>query len=171
MPDLSRNVVALRAEVRNGRESKVALSALVRMRLAWYMAEETMKVHDRIEVLTDLFLGALYADRAFDATEQRVLRQMLCDLIGRSELPRELQAHIERFSPERFDLHAAACEFLRDPPMRTRRLLELVAQLSGANGEFDLEKDEYLHRLARALAVPPVEYDDIVLDYEIVEAF
>jgi hypothetical protein len=48
-------------------------------------------------------------------------------------------------------------------------LLELVAQLCVSDGVFDLEEDEYLHRLARALGMEPSEYEDIVLDYELHE--
>jgi tellurite resistance protein len=133
------------------------------------LAEEIMKVHERIDVLTDLFLGALYADQRFDRAERQALRELLCELTLQKQLPVEVECRITRFTPERFDLVAAAREFRRDPPMRPRRLLELVSQLCLANGELDFEEDEYLHRLARALELEPVEYEDIVLDYEVLE--
>jgi hypothetical protein len=38
-----------------------------------------------------------------------------------------------------------------------------------ADGELDLDEDEYLHKLARALGMPPSEYEDLVLDYETAE--
>jgi uncharacterized tellurite resistance protein B-like protein len=94
---------------------------------------------------------------------------MLCDLIVRSELPPELLERIEAFDPSQFDMTATAQDFLSDPPMQRRRLLELVAQLCVSDGELDLAEDDYLHRLARALGMQPVEYEDIVLDYEIHE--
>lgn len=128
-----------------------------------------MKVRDRIHTITDLFLGAMYADRRFDAAERAALRQLLCELMVCKELPSDLEQQIAGFAPEQFDLRAAARDFRSDPPMHPRRLLELVAQLCVADGEFDLAKDDYLHRLARALELDPVEYEDIVLDYEVIE--
>jgi uncharacterized tellurite resistance protein B-like protein len=128
-----------------------------------------MKVRDRIHVLTDLFLGAMYADRSRERPESAALRQLLCELILTDALPSDVERHIARFVPERFDLVAAARDFKSDPPMRPRRLLELVAQLCVADGELDLEEDEYVHRLARALELHPLEYEDIVLDYEVSE--
>ncbi len=128
-----------------------------------------MKVRDRIGTIADLFLGAMYADSRFEDEEKRAVRKLLCDLIVRPELPEELERRIEDFDPAKFDLVATAHDFSSDPPMKRRRLLELVAQLCAADGEIDLEEDEYLHRLARALGMSPVEYEDIVLDYEIHE--
>lgn len=128
-----------------------------------------MKVRDRIKTITDLFLGAMYADNRFEEDEKRAVTRMLCDLIVKPELPPELEHHIDNFDPARFDLVATAQDFAKDPPMNRRRLLELVAQLCVADGELDLEEDDYLHRLARALDMDPVEYEDIVLDYEIHE--
>lgn len=128
-----------------------------------------MKVRDRIGTIADLFLGAMYADHRFAEEEKRAVRRLLCDLILRPELPPELEQRIDHFDPTRFDLVATARDFANDPPMNRRRLLELVAQLCAADGELDLEEDEYLHRLARALGMQPVEYEDIVLDYEIHE--
>lgn len=126
-----------------------------------------MKVRDRIAVITDLFLGAAYADRRFPEDEKRAVRRLLCELIVRDVLPVEVEQRIETFDPAGFDLDTAAREFLRDPPMHKRRLLELVAQLSFADGELDLAEDDYLHALGRALGMEPADYQDIVLDYEI----
>lgn len=128
-----------------------------------------MKVRDRIGTIADLFLGAVYADARFVEDEKRAVRKLLSELIVRPELPIELEQRIEAFDPDRFDLLATARDFANDPPMNRRRLLELVAQLCVADGELDLEEDEYLHRLARALGMQPLEYEDIVLDYEIHE--
>jgi uncharacterized tellurite resistance protein B-like protein len=128
-----------------------------------------VKVRDRIGPIVDLFLGAMYADHRFADEEKRAVTRMLCDLICRPELPAELARHVEEFDPTTFDLAKTASDFASDPPMNRRRLLELVAQLCVSDGELDLDEDEYLHRLARALGMEPSEYEDIVLDYEIHE--
>lgn len=128
-----------------------------------------MRVRDRIGPIADLFLAAVYADQRFVAEEKRAVTRMLCDLIVRPELPPELLQRIEEFDPLKFDLVATANDFVSDPPMQRRRLLELVAQLCVSDGELDLAEDDYLHRLALALGMEPSEYEDIVLDYEIHE--
>lgn len=128
-----------------------------------------MKVRDRIGTITQLFLGALYADRRCQESEKKAVRRLIADLIVRPELPPEVEALIDGFDPDKFDLEAMARDFVSDPPMNRRRLLELVAQLCTADGEIDLDEDEYLHKLARALGMPPSEYEDLVLDYETAE--
>ena len=125
-----------------------------------------MKVRDRIDTITQLFLGALYADHRCAEAEKREVRRLLRDLIVRPELPPELDHLIDNFEPDQFDLEAVARDFVSDPPMNRRRLLELVAQLCMADGELDLDEDDYVHRLARALGMAPSEYEDLVLDYE-----
>lgn len=126
-----------------------------------------MKVRERIELIADLMLGALYADRRFESGDQEALCAILCDLLVQEELPDSLAQHIAAFVPEEFCLARAACDFRSDPPMHPRRLLQLTSELCFANGEVDLDEDEYLHKLARALGLRPEEYDDIVLDYEV----
>lgn len=128
-----------------------------------------MKVRARIATIADLCLGAMYADRRFDEQERTALRTLLCELTLRPILPYEIEQRIEHFSAERFDLAKAAADFERDPPMHPRRLLELIAQLCMADGELDLDEDDYIRRLARALHLEPAEYEDIVLDYEFME--
>jgi tellurite resistance protein len=128
-----------------------------------------MKVRDRIAVIVDLFLGAAYADGRFVADEKQAVRRILRELIVRDALPEDIETQIVRFRSELFSLERAAADFAEDPPMHKRRLLELVAKLCVADGEFDLAEDDYLHALARALRMDPSEYRDIVLDYEIEE--
>lgn len=126
-----------------------------------------MKVRDHIELITDLLLGAMYADKRFDDSEKHALRKLLCELICRHELPANVEDRIRRFTPEQFDVAAAASQFRADAPMSPKRLLELAAQLCTADGEIDLEEDEYIRSLGRALELDPTEYEDVVLDYEV----
>lgn len=130
-----------------------------------------MKVRDRILVLTDLFLGALWADDEFSEDEQRAVRRLLADLllVKPDELPAQVEERIRDFDPLKFDMEAAAADFAADPPMAKRRLLELVGKMVDADGVVDIQEDEYLRRLAAALGMEYAEYSDLVLDYEIEE--
>ncbi len=124
-------------------------------------------VENKIGLLTDLFLGAAYADTSFTDDERKYIRKLLADLLCVKELPDYLEERIEKFDIEKFDLIKAANEFIKEPPMSKRRLLELVAQVNSADNYLDLAEDDYLRALAKALGVPEEEYEDLVLDYEV----
>ncbi len=130
-----------------------------------------MKVADRILIITDLLVGALYADETMTGEEDEAARRLLADLlcIGPEALPAHVDERIRGFRPETFDLGATARAFLEDPPMAKRRLLELVSQMAHADGVLDLSEDQFLRDLAQHLGMEPSEYQDLVLDYEIEE--
>ncbi len=130
-----------------------------------------MKVRDRILILTDLFMGALWADDEFSLDEQKAVRELLADLllVTPTTLPEQVEARIVEFDPLAFDLDAAASDFAADPPMAKRRLLELVGRMVDADGVVDMKEDEYLRKLAAQLGMDYAEYSDLVLDYEIDE--
>ena len=126
-----------------------------------------MKVKDRILVITDLMLGALYADATMTGEEDRAVREMLGKLLvcKPDGLPPEVDQRIREFSLLTFDIERAAKDFLSDPPMKKRRLLELLAMLTDRDGT-DFQEDEYLRDLASCLQMSPEEYKGIVLEYE-----
>ncbi len=122
-------------------------------------------------MITDLFLGAVWADDEFTEGEQRAVRALLAELlvVKPDELPEAVEERISSFDPLRFDLDASAQSFASDPPMAKRRLLELVGKVVDADGVTDMQEDEYLRRLADALGMSPAEYTDLVLDYDVEE--
>jgi uncharacterized tellurite resistance protein B-like protein len=130
-----------------------------------------MRVRDRSDVLIDLMLGALHADGEFTDVEDGAFRTLLHDLLcTRGEpLPAAVEARIAAFDPGSFDVPGAARDFLTDPPMKKRRLLELVGRLVLSDGVLDMAEDDYMRSLAAALEMEPEEYEDLVLDYEIEE--
>jgi uncharacterized tellurite resistance protein B-like protein len=128
-----------------------------------------VKVRDRIDVICELFLGAMHADQRTQQAESNAVRRILCDLLLVDELPPLLERRIQNFDPARFSLSAAAQDFVSDPPMSKRRLLELVGHICHADGILDFAEDTYMRDLARALGMKPEEYEDLVLDYEIDE--
>lgn len=124
-------------------------------------------VTDRIDVLAEIFLGAAYADQQLAGRERHRIQDLIRDLMCAQALPEGLQAHIDGFDPQAFDLTAAAARFVDDPPMSKRRLLELVAQVMYADDIYDLAEDEFLRALARELRVPDADFADLTLDYEV----
>jgi uncharacterized tellurite resistance protein B-like protein len=124
-------------------------------------------VEAKIELLADLFLGAAFSDQLFEADQRAYVRRLLTDLLCVSQLPEYLDKRINAFNYDNFNLQAAAEAFVADPPMSKRRLLELIAQVSHSDGVLDLAEDDYLRQLANLLEVPPEEYSDLALEYEI----
>src|SRR5262245_42744306 len=101
-------------------------------------------IRDRILPITDLLLGAAYADDNLAGDEEEAVRELLGDLLDNFELPPEVEARIEGFDPDEFDLKKALANFLADPPMHKKKLLELVAAVHSADEELDLDEDQYL---------------------------
>lgn len=126
-------------------------------------------VEDRIDVIIDLLLGAAYADEQLRGSEEESVRKLLAGLLGAGELPAAVEDRIAAFTPEGFDLAATAEDFAADPPINKRKLLELVAAVTDADGESAFAEDDYLRRLGLAVGLEPEEFADLTLDYEVEE--
>lgn len=130
-----------------------------------------MKVRERIHTITELLCAAIYSDGTMMGEEDTEARRVLADLLLTTpeELPPEVDEHIREFSIREFDLEDAVREFMADPPMKKRRLLELVTKMVDADGEVDLREDRFVRDLAETLKMDPEEYDDLVLEIEVIE--
>ena len=122
---------------------------------------------NRLIPIADVLLGAAYADGALDAAELLEARRILADLHHGTELPAEVERHITSFDPSKFDLASAAAAFKNDSPQRKRRLLEMVATMREADGEFDFAEDDYLCALGDAIGVPREDFADLSSSIEI----
>lgn len=130
-----------------------------------------MNVRDRIAGLTDLFMGALWADEEFSEDEQKAVRQLLADLLELtpSSLPANVEDHITRFDPLVFDLDAVATDFADDAPSAKLRLLELVGRVANSDGVLHLKEEAYLRQLAALLGVEYDDFSKLTFDYEVDE--
>ena len=126
-----------------------------------------MTVDPRFMPITDLLLGAVYADDRMDGAEDAAVRKLLSQAVGAEELPIELEARIANFEPKSFDLVATAQAFESSDAMNKRKLLELVAAVFDADGEVDFAEDDYLRSLAEALGVPETEWGDLAIQYDV----
>ena len=119
---------------------------------------------DRILPLCDLLLGAAYADDHLAEEERDEVRQLLAELAG--DLPREVDARIGAFDPQRFELAAAAAPFRGDSIDDRKKLLVLVSAIVDADSEVDFAEDDYLRALARALDLPDSALAGLTVDVE-----
>ena len=124
-----------------------------------------MALSDRIAPLCDLLLGAAYADKQFKYRERQAVREMLADVLGATITP-ALEAQIEAFRPEGFELAATAAAFAGDPEDERRRLLTLVSAVTDADDEIDFAEDDYLRALGKALALPDAVIAGLTIQIE-----
>lgn len=113
-----------------------------------------MDLADRLLPLTELLMGAAYADDRLTDDEKAEVRAQLVELAG-GTLPVAVERRLLGFWPATFDLEAAVAPFLRDPPDVRRRLLFLVAAVIESDAAVEQAEDAYLHELCAALALPP----------------
>ncbi|MAC29104.1 MAG: hypothetical protein CMH59_21910 [Myxococcales bacterium] len=129
----------------------------------------SVKLRDRILVITDILVAALYCDGTIMGEEDHAARQLLADLLLTTpdELPPPVLDRIKNFKLYEFELEKAAADFLEDPPMKKRRLLELVVKMIDADGEVDLREDQFVRELASCLGMDASDYEDLVLEIEV----
>jgi hypothetical protein len=123
-----------------------------------------VSVRDRIGLLTDLFLGAAYADDVLQEKERLYVEALLRDLLSAAALPPALEQRIAGFDRRAFDLRAAAADFLSAPPMSPRRLLELITYVTLADGAQNVDEDAFVRALGEALGLAPELYADLTRD-------
>jgi uncharacterized tellurite resistance protein B-like protein len=122
---------------------------------------------DRLIPLSDLLLGAAYADDHLDDREKERVLALLGEVLEGEELPDALTAWIDAFDPKSFNLETSCAEFAEDPAVDKRRLLELICAVHEADEELDFGEDDYLRAVARALDIPDSELEDLTLVVEV----
>lgn len=125
-------------------------------------------MRDRIDTITELLLGAAYADDHFHESEKKAISELLGKLL-KGDVPAELTARIESFDPKGFDVAAVAGQFADDSEDDKYKLLELVAAVHEADEEFDFAEDDYVRDVAKALGLGPAELSRFTLEFEIEE--
>jgi len=121
-----------------------------------------MKEH--IDTITDLLLGAAYADKRLEGEELRAITKMVCKLLGTDELPEDQSARLKAFNPAKFDVDTAGASLssLGDDDKKT--ILDLIASLNESDDELDLDEDAYLRKVAGALGVDESVIADMTIE-------
>jgi uncharacterized tellurite resistance protein B-like protein len=133
------------------------------------MYRTAMDTMDRILPLCDLLLGAAFADGRLENVEQETVRDTLKDLMNADELPEEVEAWINGFDPETFDLADSAGAFKADSVDDRKKVLYLVEAIHEADDELDHAEDAYLQALATALDFPADQLKGLTGHFELDE--
>jgi uncharacterized tellurite resistance protein B-like protein len=117
----------------------------------------------RNELISDLLMGAAFADRRLDGSEYEAVKRALARALGVEQVPPVLLARLEWFDPAKFDAARTAAELALASDVEKRQLLELVASVSDADEVLDLDEDSYLRKVAEAIGLPRELYADLVI--------
>ena len=124
---------------------------------------------DQLPALTDILMAGAYADDNLDGREVKTVRKMLVDAMkDADELPDELQDRIERFRPGEFDLEVAVARLGKLDSVHRRAVLEMLADLSEADDEIDMQEDEFLRQVAAELGAKDTELKGLTVEIEII---
>jgi uncharacterized tellurite resistance protein B-like protein len=121
-----------------------------------------MKQH--IDTITQLLLGAAYADKRLEGAEVTRIRAILQQILGGSALDPRLEEALVSFNPASFNVHATATSLQSLDSRDKRTLLELIASVNEADDELDLAEDTYLRNVALGFGVPESEFSDLALE-------
>jgi uncharacterized tellurite resistance protein B-like protein len=121
-----------------------------------------MKAH--IDTITDLLLGAAYADKRLEGGELKSISSMLCKLLGTDTLPAAQSERIQGFNPAKFDVKAAAGRLRFESAENKRKVLELVASVSESDDEIDMAEDAYLRKVAAGLGLSDADIKDLTIE-------
>jgi uncharacterized tellurite resistance protein B-like protein len=122
-----------------------------------------MAMNDHILTITDLLLGAAYADKRLEGRETDQIRALLAKLSGKTALPPAVEARFKEFSPAAFDVEAAGKRLAGIGDDR-RKVLEMIAAVTESDEEIDLAEDLYLRRAATAMGLAEKEFLDLVVE-------
>jgi uncharacterized tellurite resistance protein B-like protein len=121
-----------------------------------------MKAH--IDTITDLLLGAAYADKRLEGDELASISKMLCKLLGTETLPGAQNERIAGFNPAKFDVKAAAGRLRFESAENKRTVIELVASVSESDDEIDMAEDAYLRKVASGLGMSDADIKDLTIE-------
>jgi len=113
--------------------------------------------------VADLLMGAAHADHHLDGRELAKVKELLCKATGKAILPSDLQARLDGFSPEGFDVAATVAKLDFDGEEGKRRLLELITAVHDSDDVWDLDEDAYLREVAEALGLKQEDYADLTV--------
>jgi uncharacterized tellurite resistance protein B-like protein len=121
-----------------------------------------MKQH--VQTITNLLLGAAYADKKLEGEETKAIEQLLCKLVGSEQLPIAQSSQMRSFSPAAFDAESAAKSLASLDSGDKRKVLEMVCAVHDADEELDFAEDAYLRKVASGLGIAGDDISSLALD-------
>ena len=108
---------------------------------------------DHIDTITDLLLGAAYADKRLEGREIDTIRALLEKVVGESPLPAAQEDRIKNFNPAKHDASKAAASLAWLSDEEKHMVVDLIGYVTEADDEIDLAEDEYMRKVATGLGM------------------
>ncbi len=121
-----------------------------------------MKQH--VETITNLLMGAAYADKRLEGKEVDSIRSILNKILGTRELPAERQAQMIGFNPAKFNLGGSTAGLQSLSSHDKRKILELIATVNDSDDELDMDESEYLRKVALGLGLGERSFSDLTIE-------
>ena len=121
-----------------------------------------MKQH--IDTITDLLLGAAYADKRLEGDEIDAITTKLCKILGTDSLPDAQGARLKSFNPAKFDADTAAASLESETTEHKRKILELIASINESDDEIDMDEDAYLRKVAAGMGMSEAQISDLTIE-------
>ena len=119
-----------------------------------------------VESITNLLLGAAYADKRLEGDEIAAIERLLCKLVGTETLPEAQRGQMKTFSPAAFDVSATAAGLASLADEDKRKVLEMVCAVHEADEELDFAEDEYLKKVAAGMGLDADAIGEMALDVD-----
>ncbi len=123
-----------------------------------------MALKEHIETITDLLLGAAYADKRLEGNELDAIRSVVSKLLGTSELPEAQQAQLKAFNPAKHDASAAAASLSSLSAEHKHTIVDLLASVTESDDEIDFAEDAYLRKVAEGLGMSKEEIASFTIE-------
>lgn len=108
---------------------------------------------DHVETITDLLMGAAFADKRLEGDEVSKIRDLLCKLLGTTSIPDNLVQRMKGFNPAKFDATAAATRIKADLGDDAAQIIDMIAAVHEADEEFDMAEDAYVRKVGAGLGL------------------
>ncbi len=118
----------------------------------------------RNELIADLMMGAAYADKRLDGREVDEVKRLLAGIMEVDAIGDEMTERIATFNHQKFDPVKVVQALGLSDDEEKRHLVEMIAAVTEADEEVDLDESEYLEKVAEALEMPRTTFTDLTVE-------
>ena len=118
----------------------------------------------RNELIADLMMGAAYADKRLDGREVDEVKRLLAGIMEVDAIGDEMTERIATFNHQEFDPVKVVRALGLSDDEEKRHLVEMIAAVTEADEEVDLDESEYLEKVAEALEMPRTTFTDLTVE-------
>jgi uncharacterized membrane protein YebE (DUF533 family) len=121
------------------------------------------------ELLTDLLMGAAFADEHLENIEKETVEKILLEVTKEKSIPLWLSTYIESFKPGSFDITKNCKELGISGGEEAKMLISLLVRITDSDDIHDMDEGSYLIKVAKAVNAPKEVYEDLTVEMVVVD--